>query len=84
MYTQNPLHQRRLFILGLGSQGKAWAQNWRDSRLTFQILLRANSTGIQEAQKLDLSTMFFKEWRPENNDIFAMLIPDHTHKEVLQ
>ncbi|HAZ11817.1 MAG: hypothetical protein A2X86_07805 [Bdellovibrionales bacterium GWA2_49_15] len=83
MYTPNPLQRRRLFILGLGSQGKAWAQNWRDQKLPFQILLREKSSTIQEAKKLELPVTLFNEWRPEPNDIFIMLIPDHTHKNVL-
>ncbi|MBI2518794.1 MAG: hypothetical protein HYV97_00170 [Bdellovibrio sp.] len=80
----NPLHQKRLFILGLGSQGKAWAQNWRDQKLTFKILFREKSNSLQAAQKLDLPIMFLQEWHPQPNDIFVMLIPDHTHEEMLK
>ena len=90
---------KKTFILGLGSQG-ARAQNWRDSKLTFQILREnmpgrrmpatptfrtscTSCTSIQEAQTRPVHHVL-QRGRPENNDIFAMLIPDHTHKEVLQ
>ncbi len=84
MYMANPIQNKRLFILGLGSQGKAWAQNWQDQKIPFHILSRGSKNTLEEIQKLNLSHQLLQEWRPQAHDIFVMLIPDHTHKQVLE
>jgi len=78
----------RVFIVGLGAQGKAWAQNWRDSGLAPTILLRpesinAKNKSCQECQQLALPVISLSEFIPIPGDVIALLTPDDSHANIL-
>ena len=76
-------HAPTFFIVGLGSQAKAWALNLRDSGYQVTIGLRAQSPSIELAHKLgfealDLTESFFAKLAQVSGPKWvALLIPDH-------
>lgn len=76
-------HAPAFFIVGLGSQAKAWALNLRDSGYHVTIGLRAQSPSHAVAQKLGLETLvltenfFAKLDQGPGPKWVALLIPDH-------
>ncbi|RLA63319.1 MAG: hypothetical protein DRQ88_05770 [Epsilonproteobacteria bacterium] len=75
-------HLTRLVIIGFGSQAKAWALNLLDSGKNVHIALRPESASLEDARGLGLSVI---ELGPQLQDfnIFILLTPDHTHKDIL-
>jgi ketol-acid reductoisomerase len=72
-----------IVIIGLGSQGKSWALNLRDSGVQVFIALRKGSPSFQEAQNLHFTTLTLGESDFSPFNIFLLLTPDHTHEEIL-
>ncbi len=72
----------RIVIIGFGSQAKAWALNLLDSGKNVHIALRPGSPSHQVVKALGLHSI---ELGPSlsNFNIFILLTPDHTHKEIL-
>lgn len=76
-------HAPAFFIVGLGSQAKAWALNLRDSGYQVTLGLRAQSPSIALAHKLGLETLdlaedfFHKIAQSPGPKWVALLIPDH-------
>jgi len=76
------IKDKRISIIGFGSQGKSWAQNLTDSGFNVKVALRAGSYSIGKASELgfdvtNLRTAFV------NSDIICMLTPDETHAEII-
>lgn len=71
---------KEVTLIGLGSQGKAWAQNLIDSGLRVHCYLRPNSPSRESAENLGLSLV---------NDLkslgpYLLLIPDNQIPPFLQ
>ncbi len=69
-----------LYIVGLGSQAKAWALNLRDSGVDVVIGLREQSPSLKKAQELGFKTTILKANDShffEGSPLIALLIPDH-------
>lgn len=73
----------KLAIVGFGSQAKAWALNLRDSKKSFSIFLRANSTNYSNAQNLGFD---IKEIGNDISDFknLILLIPDHQQLSFIE
>ncbi|MCF8058733.1 MAG: hypothetical protein K9K67_05520 [Bacteriovoracaceae bacterium] len=67
-------------VIGLGSQGLAWAQNLRDSGYQCSCFLRANSTSEKRAKAHGLNQVR----NFEKSDVLLLLIPDHAHIKFLK
>ena len=72
------LFTSKVTIIGLGSQGLAWALNLRDSGFDVNIWLRAKSSSKKTADSLELSVS------NELSSIILLLIPDGQHHNFLQ
>ncbi|RDU70004.1 ketol-acid reductoisomerase [Helicobacter cholecystus] len=86
LYTQDDIHthllsNKKIAILGFGAQGKAQAQNLKDSGLDVKIALREDSPSIKSAQELGFEVLNIEQSVKEC-DILAFLLPDEWHKEV--
>ncbi|WP_300223581.1 ketol-acid reductoisomerase [uncultured Helicobacter sp.] len=86
VYTQKDLHtsylaEKKIAILGFGAQGKAQAQNLKDSGLDVCIALREGSANIQTAQELGFEVVELSECGIKC-DVLVFLLPDEWHKEV--
>jgi ketol-acid reductoisomerase len=77
------LKNRKIAILGFGSQGKAQALNLRDSGITPIIGLLPKSKSRAEARKLGFD-VFTPIRAIENSDIISVLIPDHKHQGLFE
>jgi len=73
-----------VIIIGFGSQAKAWALNFRDSKRELKIALRENSPSIALAQKMGFETTLLSQLSAEKANTFILLTPDHTHHETLE
>jgi len=72
---------KEITIIGLGSQGKAWAANLRDSGLNISTFLRPNSPNLQSAKDLGINILgSLAEKKPS---VIALLIPDGEHIKFL-
>jgi ketol-acid reductoisomerase len=71
------LFTSKVTIIGLGSQGLAWALNLRDSGFDVNVWLRTNSSSLETAKSLELSVS------SEFSSIILLLIPDGQHKAFL-
>ncbi len=77
------LRQKQIGIIGFGAQGKAQAQNLKDSGFDVKIGLKNNSQSIALAQELgfevcDLITL------AKECDLLAFLLPDEWHKQAFE
>jgi len=75
------LKNKRIAILGYGSQGHAHAQNLRDSGLDVIVGLYAGSKSWQPAEEAGLTVMSSGE-AVEAADVVMMLVPDHIQKRL--
>lgn len=72
-----------IVIIGYGSQAKAWAHNFRDSKREVYIALRENSASFEVARKKGFNTIALSELSKFNGATFILLTPDHTHDQTL-
>lgn len=71
---------QNICVIGLGSQGLAWAQNLRDSGKTVSCFLRPTSPKTELAKENSFSLVDnFKDC-----DVLLLLIPDHAHLTFLK
>jgi ketol-acid reductoisomerase len=75
------LQGKTLAIIGYGNQGRAQAQNLRDSGLKVIIGLPKGNEDIRKAQK-DGFQVYPDEEATSLGDIISVLAPDHLHKEI--
>lgn len=73
---------KKFTIIGFGNQAKAWALNLRDSGITVSIGLRIDSSSHQAVKEAGLKSFDFTTTILPTRE-FALLTPDHTHKEIL-
>ena len=74
----------RLTIIGFGNQAKAWCQNLKDSGFSFRVALRLDSPSFNEALKQGFETIDINSAALFEDKIFALLVPDLAHAEILQ
>ena len=82
-YNADPavIRQRKIAVIGYGSQGHAHALNLHDSGANVVVGLRDGSSSIAKAQKKGLRVMGIAEaaaW----GDVVMILIPDQDQKHV--
>jgi ketol-acid reductoisomerase len=75
------LSEKKIAVLGYGSQGSAQAKNLRDSGFTSAIGLPARSRSRIFARK-DRFEIYAPLKIIEKSDVIAVLIPDHKHKTI--
>lgn len=79
----NLLKNKKIAVMGFGSQGHAHAMNLQDSKLNVRVGLRAGSASQAKAAAAGLTVMPLAEaaaWA----DTLMMLLPDETQSEVYQ
>ncbi|MDE2956219.1 MAG: ketol-acid reductoisomerase [Bacteroidota bacterium] len=82
-YDANPaiIRQKKIAVIGYGSQGHAHALNLQDSGATVAVGLREKSTSIAKARSQGLRVMRISKaaaW----GDVVMILIPDQDQKRV--
>lgn len=77
------LKNRKLAVIGYGSQGRAQALNLRDSGLTPVIGLQTKSKSRPQARR-DGFTVITPAKAVQNAEIIVVLVPDHKHKELFE
>ncbi|HHT9119783.1 MAG TPA: ketol-acid reductoisomerase [Candidatus Hypogeohydataceae bacterium YC41] len=77
----NYLKGKKLAVIGYGSQGKAQAQNARDSGVEVIIGLRPEGASIEQAQK-DGFKVFNIPTASQEGDIIHMLLPDEVQPPI--
>lgn len=86
LFTQDDVHtsflaKKKIAVLGFGAQGKAQAQNLKDSGFDVKIALRDESPSRAEAQELGFEVVSIEQGAREC-DVLVFLLPDEWHKEV--
>ncbi len=74
-------HWTEVTLIGLGSQGQAWAQNLKESGLHVNCFLRENSPSRELATKLGLKII---DNLSQNSGPYLLLIPDAKIHSFLQ
>ncbi len=77
------LKDKKIAVLGFGSQGHAHALNLKDSGMNVAIGLRKESSRWQEAEEAGVKVMTVSE-ASEWADIIMILLPDQNQKEVYE
>lgn len=72
------LFSSKVTLVGLGSQGTAWALNLKESGFDVSVWLRKGSQAHESVQKLELKLA------TEFSSIILLLIPDHQHQNFLE
>ncbi len=73
------------YIIGLGSQALAWAQNLQDSGVDFTVLLRSlDSKSSERCHKHNFQCGLLSDHKPQVSSIYLLLIPDSEHKNFLE
>ncbi len=79
----NLLKEKKLTVIGFGSQGHAHALNLKESGMNVAVGLRKTSARWNEAEQSGVKVMTVDEasaW----GDIIMILLPDQNHKEVYE
>jgi len=79
----DPLKDKVIAVIGYGSQGKAQAQNMRDSGLNVIIGLRSEGSSWKIAKEDGFDVYSISE-AAKNGDIIFMLIPDMVQPAIYQ
>lgn len=77
----SPLLEKRIVILGYGSQGRAQALNLKDSGCDVVVGLRKGSPSFSLAKIDGISALPIEE-ALGNADLISFLLPDECHQEV--
>ncbi|HLE62271.1 MAG TPA: ketol-acid reductoisomerase [Pyrinomonadaceae bacterium] len=77
----NGLREKRIAVIGYGSQGFAQANNLRDSGCNVTVGLRAGSPSCEKVRRARLPVLPVAQSAAEA-DIVMMLVPDETAPEV--
>lgn len=70
-------------LVGFGSQGKAWALNLRDSKLSVRVLLRKDSNSYDSVKRLGFDAFELNAESLKKSKILLLLIPDSEQKSFL-
>ncbi len=79
--NDEPIMNKKVAILGFGSQGHAHAQNLHESGVKVKVGLRAGSKSEQRVCKAGIECVTFEEavqWA----DVVMILLPDTIHREI--
>ncbi len=79
----NQNYKKKTLLIGLGSQGKAWAFNLRDSGHSVDVFLRSQSSSHSQAEKLNLKVFNEENIDFKIYDFILILIPDDHHLNFL-
>ncbi|MDH4130097.1 MAG: ketol-acid reductoisomerase [Spirochaetota bacterium] len=79
----NILKDKKIAILGFGSQGHAHALNLKDSGLNVIIGLKKGSSSIKKAESQGFSVFSVSE-ATKQSDIIMILIPDELQRQVYE
>ena len=77
------IKNKKVAIIGYGSQGHAHANNLKDSGVNVTIGLHANSKSREKAEKSGFTVMSVSE-ATKNADVVMLLIPDEGQSDVYQ
>ncbi len=77
------LKDKKVAVLGFGSQGHAHALNLHDSGVEVIVGLRPGSSSREKAERAGLKVMDMKDAAREA-DLVMMLVPDQHHKTVYE
>lgn len=77
-----PLRNRRVCVVGYGSQGRAQALNLRDSGVEVVVGLRADSASLAKAREDGVAAQPIEQAIPEA-DVIALLVPESAHREIV-
>lgn len=75
------IKSKKVAILGFGAQGKAHAENLRDSGVNVIIGLYQGSKSWEKAQKLGFKVLEVKE-ASKASDVIMILLPDELQADV--
>jgi len=78
------LQLKALVLIGLGNQGQVWAQNLKDSGFQVWALINDRPNTIDTAEKIGISVLSLDSKILKEQNLFALLTPDHTHKQILK
>ena len=77
------LANRKVAILGYGSQGHAHALNLRDSGIDVRVGLREGSGSVNKAREAGIRVLTMAEAAAEA-DVIMMLVPDTEHGQIFE
>lgn len=75
------IKNKRIAVLGYGSQGRAWALNLRDSGLNVTVGLEREGNSWKLAEKEGFKPVYTED-AVKNSDIIIFLIPDMVQRHV--
>ncbi len=78
-----PIKNKKIAIIGYGSQGRAWALNLRDSGLNVIVGLRPGGKSWEKAKQDGFEPVPIPEAAKEG-EVIALLIPDMVQPEVYE
>lgn len=81
--NEEPIMNKKVAILGFGSQGHAHAQNLHESGVNVRVGLRYGSKSCERVKKAGIECSSFEEavkWA----DVLMILLPDTIHREVYE
>jgi ketol-acid reductoisomerase len=73
-----------LYLIGMGSQAKAWAMNFKDSGLKFKVLLRSESSNWDMALKRGYELCDLNNFKTDEVATYIFLTSDHAQEEILK
>ena len=77
-----PLRDRRIAVLGFGSQGHAHALNLKDSGHDVRVGLREGSRSWSKAEEAGLSVRSTRPTPSREADVVMVVLPDTAHGAV--
>jgi ketol-acid reductoisomerase len=80
---QQWIQNRKVAVIGYGSQGFAHSNNLRDSGVEVTVGLRKDSASVKKAEEAGLKVMTGRE-ASEWADVIMLLVPDHLQADVYE
>jgi len=79
----NLIKQKRVAVIGFGSQGHAHAHNLADSGVNVVVGLRPGSSSVKEAEEAGLEVLSVDE-AASGADVIMLLVPDQVMAEIYE
>ncbi len=79
----NDIKNKRIAVIGFGSQGHAQAMNLADSGCDVVVGLKSSSASVAKAQKVGLRVMSVRE-AAEHADVIMILVPDELAPKIYE